>query len=155
MMPIPDNMPPIADLLLHEGRMLLLDRLLACDDEFSAAEVTVPASGLFMQSAGMPAWVGLEYMAQTVGAWAGYHGRKRGIPPQMGFLLGTRDYKCSMPYFPVHAELRIEAQGEFLSDKGLSMFSCKIFHAGAEIAAAKISVFEPDDPQAILQGTGI
>ena len=41
----------------HRGVMLLLDRLLQADAESAVAQVTVPRDGLFLQDAGMPAWV--------------------------------------------------------------------------------------------------
>ena len=46
--------------------MLLLDRLLHADAETATAQLTVAPDALFLQDAGMPAWVGIEYMAQTV-----------------------------------------------------------------------------------------
>ncbi len=151
-MKIADINPPMSELLPHDGRMLLLDRLVSCDAECAVAEITVPANGLFMQSAGMPAWVGLEYMAQTVGAWAGYHARKRNLLPKIGFLLGTRSYQCSVQYFPIHSCLYVEVRSEFISDNGLCMFACRILLDDSEVATAKVSVFEPADAAAFLQG---
>ena len=65
---------PIENYVPHRGAMLLIDRLVSADAEGAVAEVIVPRDGLFLQDAGMPSWVGLEYMAQTVAAWAGWRG---------------------------------------------------------------------------------
>ena len=74
----------------HRGVMLLLDRLLQADAESAVAQVTVPRDGLFLQDAGMPAWVGVEYMAQAVAAWAGWQAVQAQQPVKLGFLQGTR-----------------------------------------------------------------
>ena len=54
----------------HRGAMNLLDTVAHRDDLGIEARVRVPAEGLFMDAAGMPAWVGIEYMAQAVAAGA-------------------------------------------------------------------------------------
>ena len=55
----------------HRGGMSLLDDVVRCDDESIEARVRVPADGLFNGDDGVPAWVGIEYMAQAVAAWSG------------------------------------------------------------------------------------
>jgi predicted hotdog family 3-hydroxylacyl-ACP dehydratase len=136
----------------HRGAMLLLDRVVHADAESVVAEVDVPFDGLFVRQGAVPAWIGIEYMAQAVSAWAGAQGRLRGEPPKLGFLLGTRKYEARCGAFPSGATLRIEARCEFRADSGLGMFDCRIEQDGREVAAAKLSVFEPDDPAAVLKG---
>ena len=63
--------PAVESLVPHRGTMSLLDRVLAVDEEQALAEVDVGPASLFAQADGVPAWVGIEYMAQTVAAWAG------------------------------------------------------------------------------------
>ena len=53
-------------------------------------ELVVPEAGLFVEDGQVPAWVGIEYMAQAIAAWAGCRARAAGKPPQLGFLLGSR-----------------------------------------------------------------
>jgi predicted hotdog family 3-hydroxylacyl-ACP dehydratase len=136
----------------HRGGMLLLDRVVHADDESVVAEVDVPFDGLFLRQGAVPGWVGIEYMAQTVSAWAGAKGRRRGEAPKLGLLLGTRKYEVSCASFPAGATLRIEARCEFKADSGLGMFDCRIEMDGETVATAKVSVFEPDDPSALLKG---
>lgn len=135
----------------HRGTMRLIDRLLAWDEDTVAVELRVPQEGPFSHDDGVPAWVGVEYMAQAIAAWAGCHARRAGREPSVGFLLGTRRYACSTPYFRAGALLRVEATRELLGENGLGMFSCRILGDGVELATANVSVFEPPDAMAYLE----
>ena len=137
---------PIENYVPHRGAMLLLDRLLAAENDGAVAEVTVPRDGLFLHDAGMPSWVGIEYMAQTVAAWAGWCALQKGRAVQIGFLLGSRRYETTQPFFAPGTLLVISVRCELLGDNGMSMFDCRIeADGGKELATARISVFEPVD----------
>jgi len=140
------ELQPIENYVPHRAPMLLLERLLAADDDSALAEVIVQQDGLFLQDAGMPSWVGMEYMAQTVAAWAGWRARQKGQAVKIGFLLGSRRYEASQAFFAPGARLHVSVRCELLGANGLGMFDCRI-HAegGAEVANARISVFEPAD----------
>ena len=131
--------------LPHRGLMCLLDRLIEVDVEHAVSEVDTPSSGLFVSDGKVPAWVGVEYMAQTVAAWTGNRARLRGGRPRVGFLLGTRRYSTECSWFDSGKTLRIEARCEFISDNGLGMFDCRILLGADILATARISVFEPLD----------
>lgn len=146
---------PIENYVPHRGVMLLLDRLLHADGEGAVAEVTVPRDGLFVQDAGMPAWVGLEYMAQTVAAWAGWQALQAQQSVKLGFLLGTRKYQADCSHFAPGAVLHVRVQSELVGDNGLGMFACEIVQTGAGgqdsvLAQARISVYEPEDGSAYI-----
>ena len=115
--------------------MLLLERLLHADAETAVAQVTVPRDGLFLQDEGMPAWVGLEYMAQTVAAWAGWQAVQAGQPVKLGFLLGTRKFDAQCAFFALGAVLHIHVRSELVGDNGLGMFDCQIQDASAAVLA--------------------
>jgi predicted hotdog family 3-hydroxylacyl-ACP dehydratase len=135
----------------HRGTLLLIDRLLEWDSESVVVELRVPADGPFSTEEGVPAWVGVEYMAQTIAAWAGCRARRAGGEPSVGFLLGTRRYVCTEAYFRPGAVLRVEARCELLGDNGLGMFGCRILQGGNELASANVSVYEPADAKAYLE----
>ncbi|RYF71025.1 MAG: hypothetical protein EOO29_30780 [Comamonadaceae bacterium] len=142
---------PIENYVPHRGAMLLLDRLLAADDESAVAEVTVPRDGVFLHDAGMPSWVGIEYMAQTVAAWAGWQALQKGRAVQIGFLLGSRRYETSQAFFAPGTRLSVSVRCELMGDNGLGMFNCRIEADGEkELATARISVFEPEDGNAYI-----
>lgn len=146
---------PIENYVPHRGVMLLLDCLLQADAERAQARVTVPSDGLFLQDAGMPAWVGVEYMAQTVAAWAGWQAVQAGQPVKLGFLLGTRKYQASCSHFAPGSVLRVCVHSELVGDNGLGMFACQIVQDAPEgqesvLAQARISVYEPEDGNAYI-----
>ncbi len=136
----------------HRGRMLLLDRLFAGDGDGVIVGAVVAADNLFADDDGVPAWVGIEYMAQAISAWAGCRALARGEPIRIGFLLGTRRYECSAAHFAFGTSLRIEVRRELFGDNGMGMFSCRIVAGEAELARAQVAVFEPPDPTAFLEG---
>ena len=144
-------LPAIEELLLHRGSMLLIDRIVAYDEVSAIAEYTPPAGAWYLgPRAEAPAWLGIEFMAQAVAAHVALKKRDRGLPPQLGMLLGTRRYRAHRPDFTVGELLRIEVRELFLDESGLGAYECGIVAAGAKAAEATLKVFEPGDSGRIL-----
>jgi predicted hotdog family 3-hydroxylacyl-ACP dehydratase len=131
--------------------MLLLDEIVAVDAETITSAVTIRATSPFFDGDGVAAWVGLEYMAQTVAALAGHQAVDAGERARPGFLLGTRHYRCNRPAFPAGVTLRVTVRNEAESDAGLAGFHCTIAGGGIE-AEASLVVFQPDNVEAFLAG---
>jgi predicted hotdog family 3-hydroxylacyl-ACP dehydratase len=150
------NFPAISTLLPHAAPMVLLDRVLAADDESLCAEVAIRAHTLFCGAHGVGAWVGVEYMAQAIAAHAGYGAQRRGDPVKVGFLLGARRYECTRPYFTIGSVLEVHIRRTLQSDNGLGAFECHINDAGEPsgiaAATATITVFQPENANDFLQG---
>jgi predicted hotdog family 3-hydroxylacyl-ACP dehydratase len=146
-------LPPVSEVVPHAGAMRLIDELVEADGEHCVARATVRATQLFVDDAGMPGWVGIEYMAQTIAAWAGVRERAAGRPPGLGFLLGSRRYACTAPAFPVGSVLDIHVRCALKGETGLGAFDCRILDAanGAELANATITVFQPENVEEFLQ----
>jgi predicted hotdog family 3-hydroxylacyl-ACP dehydratase len=142
----------LADLVPHAGRMSLLKRIVAVESESLHAQVKIEEGDLFLDAmgpgSGVGGWVGIEYMAQAVAAWAGSQQGEAKI----GFLLGSRRYQCSRAAFAPDELLDIHVRREFQADNGLGQFACRIEIAGEAVATAQLTVFGPDDPQAFLRG---
>jgi predicted hotdog family 3-hydroxylacyl-ACP dehydratase len=139
----------------HRGAMRLIDRLLEVSDDHAVAEVDVPFDGLFVRDGRVPAWIGIEYMAQTVSAWAGSRARDQGGQPRAGLLLGSRRYEVSCAGFPSGARLRVEARCELIGSNGLGLFDCRIDMDGAKVAMARISVLDPPEGTDLLKGGAV
>lgn len=140
-------------MLPHRGGMLWIDRVLRCEDEDVSVEAVIRDDHPFLEGEHLPAWVGIEYMAQCIAAWAGGQALAKGKPVSPGFLLGTRRYESRRPVLAVGTRLRIEARRELMGDNGLGMFACRLLDGDEEIAIANVSVFEPPDPDAYLGRT--
>ena len=144
---------PLAELLPHAGDMILIDHVLAFDEEQIETRLTVRAGGLFNREDGsLPAWVGVELMAQSVAAFAGCHARVQGHEVVLGFLLGTRKFECNVEHFPLGAELRIHAQRSLEDDNGMGVFECHLTGTGIQ-ASARLNVFRPPEPEQYLTQT--
>ncbi|MBW8355953.1 MAG: hotdog family protein [Pseudomonas sp.] len=137
---------PLAELLPHAGDMILIDQVLAFDEEQIRTRLQVRPGGLFNSADGsLPAWVGIELMAQSVAAYAGCRARQQGLPVELGFLLGTRKFECNVEHFPVGSTLEIHALRSLEDDNGMGVFECHLSGPGIA-ASARLNVFRP--PQA-------
>ncbi|MBN3815024.1 beta-hydroxyacyl-ACP dehydratase, partial [Paraburkholderia sp. Ac-20347] len=85
--------PPIDAIIPHRGTMLLLDAVCACSDESLSAEASVRADAWYADAQGaMPAWIGIELMAQAIAAHVGLLSMRAGKAARPGVLLGTRRF---------------------------------------------------------------
>lgn len=143
--------PPIAELLPHKAPMILLDRVLDIEGENLTAEVTIRPDALFCDGRRVGGWVGIEYMAQAIGALAGWLARQKGLPPRLGFLVGTRRYTSQTPWFTVGQTLHIHIQREIAAENGVSAVACRIVSPDGQLhAEAMLTVFQPDNLQDFL-----
>ncbi|AZF40614.1 3-hydroxydecanoyl-(ACP) dehydratase [Pseudomonas sp. R1-43-08] len=137
---------PLAELLPHAGDMILIDQVLSFDEEQVHTRLTVKPGGLFNRADGsLPAWVGIELMAQSVAAYAGCRARQQGLAVELGFLLGTRKFECNVEHFPVGTELNIHGLRSLEDDNGMGVFECHLTGDAIQ-ASARLNVFRP--PQA-------
>lgn len=142
---------PLAELLPHAGDMILIEQILSFDDEQIHTRLTVKPGGLFNRADGsLPAWVGIELMAQSVAAYAGCHARVRGDAVELGFLLGTRKFECNVEHFPAGTELIIHGVRSLEDDSGMGVFECHINAPGIH-ATARLNVYRPPHAAQYLQ----
>ncbi|MBI6703331.1 hotdog family protein [Pseudomonas viridiflava] len=134
---------PLAELIPHAGDMILIDQVLAFDEEQIQTCLTIRAGGLFNEADGsLPAWVGVELMAQSVAAFAGCQARSKGEAVKLGFLLGSRKFECNVAHFPAGSELNIHAVRSLQDDSGMGVFECTL--TGPDINAfARLNVYCP------------
>lgn len=142
---------PVRELLPHRPPMLLLDRALGMDGEWFSAVVGIRPGIPFFAPGGVPAWVGLEYMAQTVGAYNGALGLARGGGPKPGMLLGTRSYTAAVPAFRDGLELEVRVRIDIFQEGGVSSVDCRIRAEGGELAQAQVTVIEAPDLRTFLK----
>jgi len=138
--------PSVQDLLLHRGDMLLVHRLCAASAEEVEVECEVRGEAWYAEADGaMPAWAGVELMAQAIGVYSGLAARARGEAPRLGYLLGTRSYVCQVARFPAGARLRVRARCAFRDESGLGAFDCTLALGGKTLAQATLKVFETQE----------
>lgn len=139
-----NKLPDIASVLPHEAPMILIDKLINVTELTIHCQIQVGIEGLFFdkQINGTPAWVGIEFMAQTVAAWSGYHAWLQDKPAPIGFLLGSRRYTSECDVYNQGQVLDIYAQ-QLMENEGMAAFSCQIECDGKELATAQLNAFVP------------
>lgn len=143
---------PIAEIVPHAPPMILLDEVVDYDDATLRARVTIRPDSPFFDGQGVPAYVGLEYMAQACGAHVGALARDAGRPVRVGFLLGTRQYKIHVPrYRP--GETLIVAVALVYRDEEMGSFDCRIEIGGNCAGEARLNVYQPRD-DSMLKSSG-
>lgn len=150
-----NHFPPIDSLIPHKLSMRFIDRVV---EEIEGGIVTAArpdASAWYADEKGsMPAWIGIELMAQSISAWAGLNAWRAGLPPIIGFLIGTREYRSLRPSFTASEELLIEVRKIFYESKGLAAFECLIRVDSIIIAEATLKVFNTENYESALNPEG-
>ena len=129
--------------VMHREPLLLLDTLVACETDTTTCDWTVNENTPFVEhNRGVPAHVGVEYMAQCVAVHAGVRARANGLGPPLGFLLGTRHFMSKIAYFTVSETYRATCRELIRDDGGMGSYECSVLQGGEEVASARLSVLE-------------
>lgn len=146
----------IAQVLPHQSPMILIDSLEHYDEDSCRCTVTITAQSPFYNALkeGVPSYIGSEYMAQAIAAFAGAHALDEQGTVQIGFLLGSRKYKTMRAYFALDTVLSVTIKELYRENSGLRVFECEIITPeNTVIAQANINVFQPENPDAFIQAS--
>jgi predicted hotdog family 3-hydroxylacyl-ACP dehydratase len=138
---MPEAFPLPSELLPHSGRAVLLERVVAHDDTTTVCLVDPYADSRFRDSEGrVPAWIGLEYMAQAIAAHGGLLDLAAGRERRPGFFLGSRRLVFTVDSFPAGVRLSVRVR-HHRGSRGMLAFDCAIHDAAAseDDAAAMVS----------------
>jgi len=140
--------PSIAELLPHRGPAVLLDAVLEDQADSLRARVRIrPDHPYFEAGPGVPAWVGIEYMAQAIAAGAGLSAREKGNQAgKTGFLLGCRSLKLTVDSFQVGDRLTIEARRTW-GENQLGSFACTVQRDGQVLVEGALTVYQGPIPK--------
>lgn len=139
--------------LPHATPMVLVEQVVAVTEQTAHCRVRVCRDGVldpFLNADGeLPAWFGIEIIAQTVGVWSGWHARQLSDnPPQPGMLLGGRGYRSHQPMFPAGALLDINVT-LLMHDEKIASFEGEISLNGELFASGRLNTYQPDDEELI------
>lgn len=143
--------------LPHHAPMILVDRVIAVEEESVHCQVSTHSEGIlapFLNAEGeLPAWYGIEMMAQTIGVWSGWHARQAGaLTIQPGMLLGGRGWRAEAPAFPADVILDI-CMHLLMRDDRMGSFEGEIRHGERLLASGRLNTWQPDE-QALQQLRG-
>ena len=138
--------------LPHTAPMLLLEQICDIGTDHARCRVTLSDTGVlgpFLTPDGqLPGWYAMEMMAQTVGVWSGWHGRRRGESPHVGLLLGARALHCVHPSFNAGSVLDISIS-LLLQDERIGSFDCVIQQNEEILATGRLTTYQPDENEII------
>jgi predicted hotdog family 3-hydroxylacyl-ACP dehydratase len=117
-----------APYLPHEGVMRLIDQIGECGTAYAAIRSDNP----FLQPDGLPAWVGLEYMAQAVAA--GHNLRNaRGGAARPGVITSFRELEYARDWLDPALALTVRTELVH-EDHGHAVHRCYVWQDGGEAA---------------------
>ncbi|MEK6742337.1 MAG: beta-hydroxyacyl-ACP dehydratase [Nitrospirota bacterium] len=147
--------PPIEMLIPHRPPMMLINGVVGeVEEGLIATALPDPKAWYANEDGSMPAWIGIELMAQAISAWAGLQAYKAGMPPRKGFLIGTREYMSKCPSFTAGNALFIEVRKVFSDPQGLAAFNCLIRDDRTVFAEAVVKVINVDNYEAAMAPSG-
>ncbi len=133
----------VEQVLPHRPPMLLADAV-DYGADYGQISLTVRADAPFCEGErGVPAWVGVEYMAQAMGVFSGVERRQNGALPKIGLLIGTRRYDSECAYFPLGTRLTTTARLTFFEGE-MFVFQCEISDGARVLARGDIKAFRPE-----------
>jgi predicted hotdog family 3-hydroxylacyl-ACP dehydratase len=144
----------VHEVLPHRGTMLLIDTIERCTEAAIEVRATARRDAWYADGDGaMPAWIGIELMAQAIAAHVGLLAMHAGGRARPGVLLGTSGYKAHRSAFDAGADLRIGARELLRGDEGHGAYECTIHIGDRCCAEAVVKVYQPNDFQSFIEGS--
>ena len=141
------SFPPVAELIPHSDTMVLLDRVLEHELEYTVCSADPDSNSIFSDRDGrVPSWVGLEYMAQCAAVHGSLANRSQDRSPRPGLLLGSRRLLLHADVFPTGSDLLITAR-HHMGESGLVAFDCSIRNAADReiLAEGRVNLYILED----------
>ena len=135
---------PALEYIPHSGTLALINEITETGEGWIECSVKPQDAWLFRtQENKIPSWIGIEYMAQTIAAFAGWNDSQRGLPVKVGFLLGSRKVALHTDFFE-NDIIYTRAELVFKDDE-LGSFKCSISSEDRTtlLAEATVNVFQP------------
>jgi predicted hotdog family 3-hydroxylacyl-ACP dehydratase len=141
----------VEELVPHRGPMSLLDSIDDYGEDWLRASLTVRAGSTFAGPAGVPGWVGIEYMAQTACALAGIEPVQRGARPSIGLLIGSRYYRCMLDVIPLGTRLEVFAKLVMRDTEDFAAYDCRLTSKSEAVAECTLKAYRPRELGTLLQ----
>lgn len=125
----------------HRGAMAFIDELVEAGGGTALCRAVVRADNPFLMRGRLPAWILVEYIAQSVAVFAGYIRASRGDEHRHGLLLGCRNLSLTEVALVPGSRLDIEIT-EIARFERLGSFKGRITCEDAEAASGTLSVYE-------------
>lgn len=132
----------LEDVMPHRAPLLLVDEVISYDEQQLTAAVVISETSYGYRNGGVPSWFGVEYMAQSIAAYNGLVHSVPGVKPQVGFLVGVRNYDVEVEKFVLDSRLEIIVHLNVIIENS-GVFDCEIRINGESVATAKVTTYKP------------
>jgi predicted hotdog family 3-hydroxylacyl-ACP dehydratase len=139
-------LPSPVECLPHRPPMLLVDEVLAIEEGACRTLARLDEGHPFFDAelGGVPAWIAVEIMAQSVGIYSGHFSALRGEPVRIGYLIGLRRASWDVPCFPRGSVVVTEVRELFRDDSGFGSFDAVMQLDGREVARTRLNAFQTE-----------
>lgn len=147
------SIPPVAQLLPHAGRMVLLSTVEQYEPDSIACSATVAPDNPYLDDElRVASWYSLEFMAQALAAHAGLESLEQGVAPRVGFLVGCRRLELSGESYPVGQELLVKAR-RLWKEGEMAVCECELLdrRSGRVLAKGNLNVFMPENEARLIK----
>lgn len=100
----------------------------------------------FLHKNRVPSFIAIECMAQSISAFNGMRRRDSKLEPQLGFLLGIRDFTCHYTYFELGDQLELHIHSSFVNES-MGNFRVKTLLNNESVASCNMTVIQVDGEQ--------
>jgi predicted hotdog family 3-hydroxylacyl-ACP dehydratase len=138
---VSQRFPRIETLMDHRGRMALVDELVAVEGRSARCRASIRSDNPFLVGQRLPNWALLEYIAQTVAAYAGYIHQANDRAHHRGLLLGCRNLQLAKFNAVVGDQLELFVEETAILEN-LGSFGGKVWYEGLEVASGTLLVYE-------------
>lgn len=128
------------ELVDHRGPMAFIDELVSVEGDAACCRALIRVDNPFLLDNRLPAWVLVEYMAQSVAVFAGYTRAARGMEHRHGLLLGCRNLRMADVALEIGTRLEIEVV-QTARFESLGSFAGKVTCDETMAASGTLSVY--------------
>jgi predicted hotdog family 3-hydroxylacyl-ACP dehydratase len=139
--------PPLAELIPHRGRSILLDEIASCAPGEIVCLSRIRDDFPYLKGGRAPAASALELAAQAAAAYTGLESRQDGARNRTGYIIAVREMRLAVNEFAVGTTLTIVCR-LIRASKRTALFECTI--SGAEhLLDTSLTVWFADSPPAV------
>jgi predicted hotdog family 3-hydroxylacyl-ACP dehydratase len=134
--------------------MILLEQMVEIGEQDIFCTLTVHEQMPYADADGnLPAWMGLELMAQATAAWKAYHARNGNAPAEIGFLVGVRLFTAFVPSFQRGSRIEVRVH-QVLNTGRMGQVEGTIRCGEEVLATAVFSAYLPTPEELALLTSG-
>src|SRR3954463_1097218 len=135
----------VEEVVPHRGSLCPPASIDGYGTDWLRASVTTRPATAFATEAGIPGWVGIEYMAQTAAAFGGIEQVQRGERPSIGLLIGARYYRSMVDLIPFGTRVTVLVTLAMRDAADFAAYDCTVDSESSRLAECTLKAYRPRD----------